>query len=144
MYPNADTYTDAYSESNTDAYSDTDTHAESEPDAYAYTYTDSDPISNADTDADTDSDAHRDPGTRGSADGGGSVLKSVAEVKTEYLGLRADYRESLFRGPKLQNLFLELTTRCNLRCAGRTVASVAANGIPITAGTMKRTNRGCA
>ena len=37
-------------------------------------------------------------------------------LKAEYLEARADYREQLFREPRLQNLFLELTTRCNLRC----------------------------
>ena len=62
-------------------------------------------------------------------------MRSVSEIKTEHLGLRADYRESLFREPRLQSFFIELTSRCNLRCAhcGSSCGDLPAADLPAPA-----------
>ena len=41
---------------------------------------------------------------------------SLADVKTEHLGMLADYTRKLYREPELRKLFLELTLQCNERC----------------------------
>ena len=38
------------------------------------------------------------------------------EMKKDHLSKMREYRKSLMRSPKLRNLFLELTMRCNERC----------------------------
>ncbi len=43
-------------------------------------------------------------------------MNKIEEIKVQHLNARADYRDSLFREPRLHQLFLELTSRCNLRC----------------------------
>ncbi|MCR4620529.1 MAG: radical SAM protein [Clostridiales bacterium] len=43
-------------------------------------------------------------------------MNSIEEIKTQHLIARAGYRDYLFREPQLHQLFLELTSRCNLRC----------------------------
>ena len=62
-------------------------------------------------------------------------MKSIAEIKTEHLERRANYRDSLFRSPQLRQLFLELTSRCNLRCehCGSSCGDVPQEDLPAPA-----------
>jgi len=62
-------------------------------------------------------------------------MDTISKIKTEHLNLRADYRDSLFREPRLQQLFLELTSRCNLKCehCGSSCGDVPPEDLPAPA-----------
>ena len=62
-------------------------------------------------------------------------MDQISELKTAHLNARADYRDRLFREPDLRQLFLELTSRCNLRCehCGSSCGDVPMTDLPAPA-----------
>ena len=42
----------------------------------------------------------------------------LREIKKQHMHALADYRQKLYREPKLKELFLELTLNCNAAAAG--------------------------
>ncbi len=55
-------------------------------------------------------------------------MKSRIEIKTEDLQRQAAYRRALLREPQLQQLFVELTDKCNLACRHCGSSCSASNG----------------
>ncbi len=44
------------------------------------------------------------------------IENEIREIKIKNLERLYDYRQKLYKNPKLRDLFLEVTSRCNARC----------------------------